>query len=105
VRQVLWNLVRNAAEAAGQGGEVRVDLGTLDGEARVEVHDSGGGLDGRAESRLFEPFFTTKERGTGLGLAISRAIARAHGGDVEGRNAPAGGATFTFTLPRGRGGA
>ncbi|HEX7490035.1 MAG TPA: ATP-binding protein, partial [Anaeromyxobacteraceae bacterium] len=44
--------------------------------------------------------FTTKDRGTGLGLAISRAIARAHGGEIEAGNSPHGGASFTLRLPR-----
>ena len=100
LRQVLSNLVRNAAEAAGRGGAVAVSLTERDGEADVAVRDTGPGLDPAALSRLFEPFFTTKARGTGLGLAISRAIARAHGGDIEGTNAPGGGAAFRLRLPR-----
>jgi two-component system, NtrC family, sensor kinase len=100
LRQVLSNLVRNAAEAAGPGGAVAVSLEELDGQAAVAVRDSGPGLDAAALSRLFEPFFTTKDRGTGLGLAISRAIARAHGGDIEAGNAPGGGADFRLLLPR-----
>jgi signal transduction histidine kinase len=100
LRQVIANLVRNAAEAAGAGGRVSVALAEVDGEARVTVRDSGPGLDARARERLFEPFFTTKERGTGLGLAVSRAIARAHGGDVDAASAEGGGAIFTLRLPR-----
>jgi len=53
-----------------------------------------------ARDRLFEPFFTTKARGTGLGLAVSRAIARAHGGDVEAASSEGDGAIFTLRLPR-----
>jgi signal transduction histidine kinase len=66
---------------------------------RVEVEDTGPGIDESSAARLFEPFFTTKERGTGLGLAVSRAIARAHGGDVDGETLPGGGARFTLRLP------
>jgi two-component system, NtrC family, sensor kinase len=102
LRQVLTNLVRNGAEAAGPGGRVEVSIAGRAGEASVSVKDSGRGLDARALSRLFEPFFTTKDKGTGLGLAISRAIARAHGGDIQAENAPGGGAAFTLHLP-GRG--
>ncbi|HET9599692.1 MAG TPA: ATP-binding protein [Anaeromyxobacteraceae bacterium] len=98
--QVLANLVRNGGEAAGPGGRVTVRVSEEDGEARVRVEDSGPGLDGAARDRLFEPFFTTKPRGTGLGLAVSRAIARAHGGDVEAGDADGGGASFTLRLPR-----
>ena len=99
LRQVLLNLLRNAAEAAGPGGRIEVTITARGGEARVTVADSGPGIDERARARLFEPFFTTKERGTGLGLALSRAIARAHGGDLEAANRPAGGAVFTLRVP------
>ncbi len=101
LRQVLSNLIRNAAEAAGRGGAVEVSLEGGAGEgAVISVRDTGPGLDAGALSRLFEPFFTTKDRGTGLGLAISRAIARAHGGEIEAGNSPQGGAAFTLRLPR-----
>jgi signal transduction histidine kinase len=101
LRQVLANLVRNAAEAAGPGGLVTVRVVEVPGQARVEVDDSGPGIDPASAARLFEPFFTTKDRGTGLGLAVSRAIARAHGGDVTGETRDGGGARFTLRLPRG----
>jgi len=71
------------------------------GQVRVEVEDTGPGIDEAAATRLFEPFYTTKDRGTGLGLAVSRAIARAHGGDVTGETLAGGGARFTLRLPRG----
>ena len=103
IRQVLSNLVRNAAEAAGDGGAVEVVVRERSGAAEVEVRDSGPGIGEAARGRLFEPFFTTKERGTGLGLAVSRAIARAHGGDVLAGDAPGGGARFTLRLPRAEG--
>ena len=101
LRQVLANLVRNAAEAAGPGGRVTVRVIEEPGQVRVEVDDSGPGLDPASAARLFEPFFTTKDRGTGLGLAVSRAIARAHGGDVTGETRDGSGARFTLHLPRG----
>jgi signal transduction histidine kinase len=100
LRQVLANLTRNAAEAAGPGGSVEIALVEDGASAAVSVRDDGPGLDGEALSRLFEPFFTTKEKGTGLGLAISRAIARAHGGEIEAANAAVGGALMTVRLPR-----
>ncbi|MFL5264402.1 MAG: ATP-binding protein [Anaeromyxobacteraceae bacterium] len=100
IRQVVANLVRNAVEAAGPGGRVSVGVAEAGQDTAVAVRDSGPGLSPEARERLFEPFFTTKARGTGLGLAISRAIARAHGGDVEARDAAEGGALFTLRLPR-----
>ncbi|HEY6097812.1 MAG TPA: ATP-binding protein [Anaeromyxobacter sp.] len=109
LRQVLVNLVRNAAEAAGPGGRVEVAVGEWDGSAEVAVQDSGGGIPAERRPRLFEPFFTTKPRGTGLGLAVSRAIARAHGGELAAEAPPGGGARFALRLPtaseRGTGGA
>jgi signal transduction histidine kinase len=104
LRQVLVNLVRNAAEAAGSGGRVDVRLAERDGSAEVAVEDSGPGIPPERRDRLFEPFFTTKPRGTGLGLAVSRAIARAHGGDLSADAASAGGARFALTLPLRRAG-
>jgi signal transduction histidine kinase len=100
IAQVVGNLVRNAAEASGAGGHVSIALWALGPEVQMTVRDSGPGLDTRARARLFEPFFTTKDRGTGLGLAVSRAIARAHGGELDAAPTQGPGATFTLTLPR-----
>jgi signal transduction histidine kinase len=99
IRQVLVNLVRNAAEAAGAGGRVAVSVGQRDGNAEVAIEDSGPGIDPAVRGRLFEPFFTTKPRGTGLGLAVSRAIAQAHGGELAADAAEGGGARFALRLP------
>jgi signal transduction histidine kinase len=98
LRQILVNLLDNALQADPDGTiEVRIrDQGNL---VAVEVVDHGAGLPTDEGNRLFEPFFTTKATGTGLGLAVSRAIARAHGGDLEARDAGGGGAVFTLTLP------
>jgi two-component system NtrC family sensor kinase len=103
LRQVLVNLVRNAAEAAGAGGRVQVSLAEREGTAEVAIEDSGPGVPPELRPRLFEPFFTTKPRGTGLGLAVSRAIARAHGGELAADSAEGGGARFALRLPRARG--
>ena len=98
LRQVLMNLVRNGAEAAGAGGRLEVAVSESDGRVEVSVADDGPGIGADARDRLFEPFFTTKPRGTGLGLAVSRAIARAHGGDLAAVE-DAAGARFLLTLP------
>jgi signal transduction histidine kinase len=99
LRQVVLNLVKNAAEAAGGAGkiDVRVEGGT--GSARVVVRDSGPGFSRDARTKLFEPFFTTKDSGTGLGLAVSQGIVHAHGGEIEAETLPEGGAQFTVRLP------
>ncbi len=99
VRQVIFNLLKNAAEASGSAGAVEVRLSQQAGQALASIKDSGPGLAPEARLRLFEPFFTTKPQGTGLGLAVSQAIARAHGGGIDVEQVEGGGAVFTLKLP------
>jgi signal transduction histidine kinase len=102
LRQALANLVKNAMDAVGSSGEVLVRIESdpdSDGGVRVRVRDTGPGLSAEDQQRLFEPFYTTKPGGTGLGLAVSRAIARAHGGDIQASNCERGGAEFVLRLP------
>jgi PAS domain S-box-containing protein len=106
LRQALLNLARNAAEAcagAAGGGQVllkgelvRADDGGLQ---RIAILDNGPGIEESSLTKLFRPFFTTKADGTGLGLAVVQKIIVQHGGQVEARNRPEGGAAFTVTLP------
>jgi signal transduction histidine kinase len=80
--QIVVNLVSNALEAAGDDGDVGIELVVDDeGSAELRVWDSGAGFVGDA-SRLFAPWYTTKDRGTGLGLAITHRLVRAHGWNV-----------------------
>ncbi len=95
LRQVFSNLITNAAEAAGPGGEVRVSItpqaGGITEEgikqeagAIVTIADNGIGIPAEVRPHVFQPFFTTKgERGTGLGLWVSRGIITKHGGSIE----------------------
>jgi signal transduction histidine kinase len=101
LRQVVLNLVKNGAEAAGSGGHVTVRVESSPEAVEVAVADDGPGIPAEARSRMFEPFFTTKPNGTGLGLAVSRSIARAHGGDLALRAGEARGAIVAIRLPRG----
>ncbi|MFO0696213.1 MAG: ATP-binding protein [Polyangiales bacterium] len=100
----LANLVENAVKFSPEGGEVVLRVSADAQRARLSVEDRGPGIPEENLPRLFERFFTTdaERNGTGLGLAIVRAVARAHGGDVEVRSAPGEGATFTLLLPRPR---
>ena len=99
LRIVLGNLLRNAREAAGEAGRVRI--GThKDGDApQIVVEDSGPGISAEARARLFVPFATTKPRGTGLGLAIARKLTEVHGGELALRAGSLGGARFVVILP------
>jgi len=95
VRQILHNLVRNAVDAVGEGGTVRVELAP----GSVWVADDGPGVPPQDVGRIFEPFVTTKTRGTGLGLAIS--LRSAHGMEGDLRLEPSGpleGACFHLVL-------
>lgn len=106
VKQALLNLARNAAEAAssnGHPGEVKI-TGKEEAQGgkrwqRVIVADNGPGIAAGNLDKIFVPFFTTKSSGTGLGLAVVQKIALQHGGRVEARNQPAGGAEFDLWLP------
>jgi two-component system sensor histidine kinase PilS (NtrC family) len=97
IRQVLWNLLRNAAEAARS--QVVVRVARRDDMAVLELVDDGPGIEPEHLERIFEPFFTTKSQGTGLGLATCHSIVREHGGSLVARNEPAGGCRFVVTLP------
>ena len=106
LRQALLNLVRNAAEAcalASDHGNVLVRGEAIQGEEtglqRISIVDDGPGIPDAALTKLFRPFFTTKANGTGLGLAVVQKIIVQHGGQVQARNRPEGGAEFIVTLP------
>jgi two-component system, NtrC family, sensor kinase len=97
LRQVVINLVRNAAEATGPTGRIDVRIAEVGEWLELTVNDDGPGISPEARGRLFEPFFTTKAHGTGLGLAVSRSIVNAHGGHIE-VGQPEKGASFKVHL-------
>jgi len=112
LRQVLANLVVNAAEAMGSHGslQVRVAPGhdwSSDREGvRITVADNGTGISPEDLTQIFEPFYTTKkDAGTGLGLWVSEGIVRKHGGSIRVRSRTGGDATgtvFSVFLPYDR---
>lgn len=102
LRQLLMNLVLNAADAAGPGGKVRIEITTACDKISLHVIDSGPGLSPEIAERLFEPFSTNKPEGVGLGLAVVRQIATAHGGRVEW-NRRDGETCFEVSLPKTEG--
>ncbi len=103
LRQVFLNLVLNALDAAGEGGQVAISCQLGGGVARVLIDDSGAGVPPELTERIFEPFFTTKAQGSGLGLPITNAIVSQHGGRIEVMKSPFGGARFAVSLPLSRG--
>ncbi|MBA3540255.1 MAG: ATP-binding protein, partial [Deltaproteobacteria bacterium] len=99
LRQVLVNLVDNAADASRPGTEVLVRATTSETGIAIEIEDRGRGIAEADLGRIFEPFFTTRPDGTGLGLAIVHKVVRAHGGELKVRSALGEGSTFTILLP------
>jgi signal transduction histidine kinase len=108
IKQVLINLVQNAADSIGRDGAItlrcRPDRKPLsNGETDVvilEVADTGRGIAPEVEKRLFDPFFTTKPDGTGLGLSIAACIVQKHGGALQYQTQVNRGTTFGIILPR-----
>ena len=103
LKQVLLNLILNAAQATPDGGTIHIRTFTANARLHIEVEDRGRGLSASDRDKIFDPFFTTKESGTGLGLAIAANIIAQHGGSLAGsNNTPAPGATFRIELPFSR---
>jgi len=108
LKQVLINLVRNAAEAIDGIGTVtlrsraaKTRLGGRETQVVIlEVSDTGKGIPAETEKRLFDPFYSTKETGTGLGLSIAERIIEKHGGMLQYQTRPGYGTTFGVVLPR-----
>jgi two-component system, LuxR family, sensor kinase FixL len=104
LQQVVLNLVLNGLEAtpeSTEGGRSLVIRTTMDGAGtiKIEVQDSGSGIEETDMDRLFQPLYTTKAQGLGMGLAIVRTIVEAHGGRLGAVNNERGGATFQVTVP------
>jgi two-component system sensor histidine kinase PilS (NtrC family) len=107
LRQVFWNLVRNAVQATPPGGSVTVDIHPQNRHRQnyvaVTVSDTGVGIPPDIVGKIFNPFFTSKAEGTGLGLSISQRIVHYHRGFIEVRSSPGTGTVFTVFLPERRG--
>jgi signal transduction histidine kinase len=112
LRQVVLNLLSNAAKFTDSGGLVRVDVARRAGAENsgdgvyLRVTDTGVGVPREKQEAIFEPFVQVRadrarlHEGTGLGLAISRDLARGMRGDLAVESAPGTGSTFTLSLPR-----
>lgn len=97
IRQLVWNLVRNAVQASAAGGTVSVTLDVME-EVVLTVADEGVGIDSQAKERLFDAFFTTRSQGTGLGLAVVKRIADEHNFNLTVESEPGGGAQFSVGM-------
>ncbi len=107
IEQVMFNLLKNAAQALAERPverqpQIRVRIGALNGFAVIEVADNGPGIPDAVRAHIFDPFFTTKQvgEGTGLGLPVSYAIVvQHHQGSIEVESREGEGARFTVRLP------
>jgi len=101
LRQLLLNLLFNAADALGGKGRIEVRAANAGGVVRLLVEDDGPGIDQAIIAQVFDPFVTTKApgQGTGLGLAVCYTIVEGLGGSIEAANRAQGGAAFQVTLP------
>jgi len=103
IRQVVLNLLTNAAEATRErtatGGTIRVETIRGTTSATVRVADEGTGIPEHVRDRIFEPHFTTKPKGHGFGLAVCHRVVANHGGVITADSPRTGGAVFTVRLP------
>ncbi len=100
VRQVLWNLLRNAAQVSRHGTNVEIEVRSRGDHVEVLVSDRGPGVSVELRETIFEAFYSGTARGTGLGLAIVKRIADAHHGSVEYRPRENGGSVFALRVPK-----
>ena len=98
IEQVLLNVLKNAAEAIGEDGEVVLTTGREGPRCWLEITDTGPGIPDAARDQLFTPFFTTKANGCGLGLMIVKEVLVRHGFEFALENREAGGALFRIVF-------
>jgi signal transduction histidine kinase len=102
MKEAVAQLVQNAIQAMPHGGELRVALADVAGDAvKLTVSDTGKGIPADIRERIFDPFFSTKQpgQGAGLGLSIAHTIVKAHHGELAVESPEGGGAVFTVVLP------
>ena len=99
IKQALLNLMINAVDAMGDGGELIVNISSDQGKGVIEVTDTGPGIKPDDLPHVFGVYFSTKSGGSGLGLPTTRRIIREHGGTISVDSEPGKGSQFTISLP------
>jgi two-component system sensor histidine kinase PilS (NtrC family) len=99
LRQVFWNLSRNAVQAMPDGGELRITATNKGDWIELRFRDNGRGMSEETRKRAFEPFYTGREAGTGLGLAVVYTAIEEHGGTIRIESEPDRGTSVIVQLP------
>jgi two-component system sensor histidine kinase PilS (NtrC family) len=101
LKQIFWNLARNAIQAMPNGGTLNIRLSPIpNNRIRIVFDDTGGGMSPEQVEQLFEPFSNSTSGGTGLGLSIVYQIVKDHNGAINVRSIQGKGTTITIDLPR-----
>jgi len=100
LKQVFFNLLKNAMEAMDKRGEITLTADADDERVIIKVRDTGVGMEREAVSRIFAPFFTTKQGGHGLGMVVVMRILRAHGAEIGFESNVGCGTTVTVAFKR-----
>jgi len=98
-RQVLWNLILNAAYATQEGDSLTITTKNEDQNWIIMIQDTGAGIESELIGKIFDPFFTMRSGGTGLGLATVERIIQGHGGKIEVESVVGTGSIFTISIP------
>jgi signal transduction histidine kinase len=100
LKQALLNVIKNAMQAIGSGGEIRiVTEESPDGDVLIRIMDNGEGIPEAIMGKIFEPYFTTRRSGTGLGLVIVYKIIKELGGEIKVKSKEGEGTVFSIKLP------
>ncbi len=100
LKQLYFNILRNAMEAMDNGGSINITATSSDDYVKISFADTGCGMDESAMANLFEPYFTTKANGHGLGMMIIQGIVRAHNGKIDVDSKKGEGTKISVSLPR-----
>jgi len=99
MQSVLLNLLLNAEAAMPEGGQLVIRTSIEDQAVRLELIDTGCGMDEQTRQKVFQPFFSTKRGGSGLGLSTAQRVVLAHGGTIKIESEPNQGTRFALSFP------
>ena len=102
IKQVFFNVIKNAIEAMADGGRLAIAMRSGDAWFTIDFIDNGSGIAPESFARMFDAYHTTKAKGNGLGLTVVQRIIQDHGGEIEVSSKPGAGTCFRLRLPVGK---